>query len=191
MKFAYVVLFIGFLSSCSYYRFKHINLVKVSSTKAYEKNQDSIPADVFVHLKSTDGKEIIKLSNITTNDSSFVFKLDSVPIHAKQRSYYYRGLRQSSYKQKRKVSGRIGKGEENYVAQIHLLMSDSLSIYDSTQFTISNSQISEVHIVQQNELRSFLLFLVALGGVIAGVILIIFIAFITSFSTGPIGINFN
>lgn len=178
MKFTYAILFISFLSSCSYYRFSRINLVKTDATQVYERDLDALVPDVIIHINNA--KKGFRLSEITTNDSSFIFVLDSTPIHTKQASYYSQGLDLSTFKNKKNVSGRIEKDEEKYVAQIHLIISDSLSQYDSTKFVLTNSQISDMHVVKQNEARSFLMLLLVFCGIITAGLLILFIVVITS-----------
>lgn len=172
------VVFIGilFLSSCSYYRFRSVNLVKVNSEKAFIHAEELHDHDVFIRVdKIASQDSVIAVSNVTFSDDSIHFSLDSLPIDIAHENYYYKGLNKlNNSRQKMKVNEKNYSGELDYVNQIHFLFNDSLASELENTVSIPKNQITKMYITEDNGLYGFLILL----GIITGLIVMLLSIFI-------------
>ena len=110
MRLFAVLIGILFLSSCSYYRFRSVNLVKVNSEKAYIHSEELHDHDVFIRVNkgAASHDSVITVSDVTFSDDSIHFSLDSVPIFAAHENYYNKGLdKLNNSRKKMKVNENI------------------------------------------------------------------------------------
>ena len=186
MKAIGIVAFILLMTSCSFYKYKSINLKKASPVEVCDWAVDTssyYPADIFVHVGSIDNKAVA-LKNHTIGDTSILFGSDGSGMSTWQKKYFDLGREKSSTKGKRKVSIKMNKEDLEYVEQVHFVI-DSLKSPIADNYTLTDSDVSEMVIVSKNDFLSFLYALLIVLGGVAVLLLIVFVAYITTFN--PLG----
>ena len=177
MRLFAVLIGILFLSSCSYYRFRSVNLVKVNSEKAYIHSEELHDHDVFIRVNkgAASHDSVITVSDVTFSDDSIHFSLDSVPIFAAHENYYNKGLdKLNNSRKKMKVNEKKYSDELDFVNQIHFLFNDSLASELENTVSIQRNQITKMYVIEDNGLYGFLILL----GILTGLIVILLPIFV-------------